>query len=60
MGIHKDPWLGHEATGKEISANVLSFFTLKEGLISYYRIWLQAMLDKLIIFESSNSKIIIL
>ena len=53
-GIHKGPWLGREATGKEISAHVFSFFTLKEGLISYYRLWLQAMLDKPIIFDSST------
>ena len=59
-GIHKGPWLGREATGKEISAHVFSFFTLKEGLISYYRLWLQAMLDKPIIFDSSNSKIKVL
>ena len=59
-GLHKGPWLGREATGKEISANVFSFFTLKEGLISYYRLWLQAMLDKPIIFDSSTSKIEIL
>ena len=59
-GIHKGPWLGREATGKEISAHVFSVFTLKEGLISYYRLWLQAMLDKPIIFDSSNSKIKVL
>ena len=59
-GIHKGPWLGREATGKEISAHVFSFFTLKEGLISYYRLWLQAMLDKPIIFDSSNLKIKVL
>ena len=59
-GIHKGPWLGREATGKKISAHVFSFFTLKEGLISYYRLWLQAMLDKPIIFDSSNSKIKVL
>ena len=59
-GIHRGPWLGREATGKEISAHVFSFFTLKEGLISYYRLWLQAILDKPIIFDSSNSKIKVL
>ena len=59
-GIHRGPWLGREATGKEISAHVFSFFTLEEGLISYYRLWLQAVLDKPIIFDSSTSKIKIL
>ena len=53
-GIHNGPWLGCEATGKKISADVFSFFTLKEGLISYYRLWLHAKFDKPIIFDSSN------
>ena len=55
-GIHNGPWLGCEATGKKISADVFSFFTLKEGLISYYRLWLHAKFDKPIIFDSSNLK----
>ena len=59
-GIHRGPWLRREATGKKVSADVFSFFTLKDGLISYYRLWLQAMLDKPIIFDSSNSKIKVL
>ena len=55
-GIHRGPWLGREATGKDMSANVFSFFTLKEGLISYYRLWLYAMLDIPVIFDSSLLK----
>ena len=53
-GIHRGPWLGRKATGKEVSANVFSFFTLKSGLISYYRLWLHAMLDVPVIFDSSR------
>ena len=53
-GIHRGPWLGRKATGKEVSANVFSFFTLKSGLISYYRLWLYAMLDIPVIFDSSR------
>ena len=53
-GIHRGPWLGRKATGKEVSANVFSFFTLKGGLISHYRIWLYAMLDMPVIFDSSR------
>ena len=56
-GIHTGPWLGQGASGKEISADVFSFFTLKGGLISYYRLWLHANFDKPIIFDSSNPKI---
>ena len=53
-GIHNGPWLGRKPTGKKISADVFSFFTLKEGLISYYRLWLHAKFDKPLIFDSSN------
>ena len=56
-GIHKGPWLGREATGKEVSADVFSFFTLKEGLISYYRLWLYATLDIPVIFDSAHPNI---
>ena len=52
-GIHRGPWLRREATGKEVSADVFSFFTLKDGLISYYRLWLHAMIDGPVIFDSS-------
>ena len=55
-GVHRGPWLGREATGKDVSAEVFSFFTLKEGLISYYRLWLYAMLDIPVIFDSSPPK----
>ena len=53
-GIHRGPWLGRDATMKKVSADVFSFFTLKDGLISYYRLWLHAMLDIPIIFDSSR------
>ena len=56
-GIHKGPWLRREPTGKEVSADVFSFFTLKDGLISYYRLWLNAMIDKPVIFDSSCPRI---
>ncbi len=55
-GIHKGPWLRREPTGKKVSADVFSFFSLKEGLISYYRLWLYAKFDKPIIFDSSNPR----
>tara|TARA_E500000331_G_scaffold322614_1_gene337612 strand:+ start:139 stop:588 length:450 start_codon:yes stop_codon:yes gene_type:complete len=55
-GTHRGPWLGRKPTGKYVSADVFSFFTLKEGLISYYRLWLCAMLDVPVIFDSSLPK----
>ena len=55
-GIHRGAWLGRKATGKDVSADVFSFFTLKEGMISYYRLWLYAMLDIPVIFDSSLPK----
>ena len=56
-GIHRGPWLRREATGKEVSADVFSFFTLKDGLISHYRLWLHAMIDGPVIFDSSCPRI---
>jgi len=56
-GMHKGRWLRHEPTGKEVSADVFSFFTLKDGLISYYRLWLHAMIDGPVIFDSSCPRI---
>ena len=55
--IHRGPWLRQEATGKEVSADVFSFFTLKDGLISYYRLWLHAMIDGPVIFDSSCPRV---
>ena len=56
-GIHKGPWLRREPTGKKVSADVFSFFTLRDGLISYYRLWLHAMIDGPVIFDLSRSRI---
>ena len=54
-GRHTGPWLGRTPTGLEISATVFSFFTLRDGLIARYRVWLQANLDEPIVFDSSAS-----
>ena len=56
-GIHRGPWLRQEATGKEVSADVFSFFTLKDGLISHYRLWLYALIDRPVIFDSSCPRV---
>jgi len=53
-GNHIGPWIGHSPTGREVSGTVFSFFTLKDGRISRYRLWLHAMLDEPVVFDSSN------
>lgn len=54
-GRHTGPWLGRAPTGQMISANVFSFFTLKGGLISRYRLWMCAEMDEVLIFDSSRA-----
>ena len=53
-GRHTGPWLGRPPTGEMISADVFSFFTLKDGLISRYRLWMCAEMDEVVVFDSSN------
>lgn len=53
-GRHDGPWLGIPATKKTMSGEVFSFFTFKNGLISYYRLWLCANFDFPVVFDSSN------
>jgi predicted ester cyclase len=53
-GKHVGPWLGRAPTGKEITGTVFSFFDLTDGRISRYRLWLQAMFDVPVVFDSSK------
>ena len=54
-GIHTGPWLGRAPTCKRITGNVFSFFDLKDGRISFYRLWFCAMFDdEAVIFDSSR------
>ena len=53
-GTHEGPWLGRAPTGREISGTVFSFFTLREGRISRYRLWLAAAFPELVIVDSSD------
>ncbi len=53
-GDHVKPWLGRNPTGAAISGTVFSFFELVEGRISRYRLWLHAVLDEPIVFDSSR------
>ncbi|MDF1722745.1 MAG: ester cyclase [Minwuia sp.] len=48
------PWLGRTPTGDEMSCTAFSFFKVKDGRISFYRVWLHAMLDEPVVFDSSN------
>jgi predicted ester cyclase len=53
-GTHVGPWLGRTPTGQEISGTTFSFFDLVDGRISRYRVWLHAMLDEPVVFDSSR------
>lgn len=52
---HTGHWLGRAPTVEMISANVFSFFTLKEGLISRYRLWMCAEMGEVVVFDSSKA-----
>lgn len=53
-GKHVGPWLGRKPTGEEISGTVFSYFDLVDGKISFYRLWLCALFDEPVIFDSAN------
>ncbi|WP_416896550.1 MAG: ester cyclase [Minwuia sp.] len=48
------PWLGRTPDGDEVSGDCFSFFDLKDGLISRYRVWFCAQFDEAVVFDSSN------
>jgi predicted ester cyclase len=53
-GTHVGPWLGRTPTGQEISGTTFSFFDLVDGRISRYRVWLHAVFDEPVVFDSSR------
>ena len=53
-GTHIGPWLGRTPTGKVISGTAFSFFDLVDGRVSRYRVWLHALLDEPVVFDSSR------
>lgn len=56
-GIHRGPWLDHEATNAPVTATVFSFFDLVDGRISRYRLWLHALFsDGAVVFDSSTGR----
>lgn len=53
-GTHVGPWLDRAPTGQEISGTAFSFFDLVDSQISHYRVWLHAMFDEPVVFDSSR------
>ncbi len=53
-GVHAGPWLNIEPTHEQITGTVFSFFSLEDGLIRRYRLWLHADFDPPVIFDSSH------
>ena len=54
-GRHTGPWMGRTPTGREITGTVFSFFDLRDGWISRYRLWLCAEMDETVVFDSSKA-----
>lgn len=53
-GTHVGPWLGRAPTGQPLSGTAFSFFDLRDGRISRYRVWLHAVMgDEQVVFDSS-------
>jgi len=56
----KDPGIAPDVvrpcltTGEEISGTEFSFFDLADGRISRYRVWLRAMFEETVVFDSSQ------
>jgi predicted ester cyclase len=53
-GTHVGPWLGCAPSGRETSGTAFSFFELVDGRVSRYRVWLHALLDEPVVFDSSR------
>lgn len=54
-GTHDGPWLGRAPTGASIRGTVFSFFTLRDGRIARYRLWLAAAFPEIVIFDSATA-----
>jgi len=59
-GCHVGDWLGRTATGGPVSGDVISIFTLRDGLIAHYRLWLCAVFGEgeksdAVVFDSSEA-----
>ncbi|MEX0339283.1 MAG: ester cyclase [Arenibacterium sp.] len=56
-GKHKGKWLGRDPDGQALSGDVFSFFDLKDGKISRYRLFVHARFTKPVTFDSGNPEI---
>lgn len=52
-GNHTGPWMGIPPTGEFITGTVFSFFSLTNGRIARYKLWLHAELNPPVTFDSS-------
>ncbi len=57
-GTHDGPWLGVAATGRPIRGTVFSFFSLRDGRISRYRLWLHTDLNGSTVFDSAAATVL--
>lgn len=57
-GTHQGPWLNRPPTGKEISGSVFSFFDLADGRIDRYGVWMHAVLDQPVVFDTSRPELL--
>ena len=55
-GVHFRPWLGRAPSQRPVSGIVFSFFDLRDGRISRYGLWLHALLDEPVLFDSANPR----
>ncbi len=53
-GTQTRRWLNRDPSGKPLSGTVFSFFELKDHRISRYRLWLCAMFDPPVVFDSTR------
>lgn len=51
-GVHSGPWLGRTPTGKTVTGTVFSFFSLRDGRVARYSLWLQANFPEPITFAT--------
>jgi predicted ester cyclase len=55
-GLHLGPWLDRPPTGEPIEGTVISQFTLVDGLVSRYRVWVHAQFDEGVVFDPRRER----
>ena len=56
-GTQVKPWLNRAPSQGRLNGTVFSFFDLTDGKISRYRLWLCAMFDPPVIFDSATGQV---